>query len=112
MSYILPEVGLSLDRFSKYVPNIKFRPVKGELIHAEADTDTGTGTGAGAGTDWHDDMAKLQTIFVTMRTRLDIGVAWLITLGQGGGEEEVKSSTGITYFNLLKPAGYSTYHQV
>ena len=69
---IVSELGLSLDRFSKKVPNIKFRPVKVELIHA----DTGTGG--------HDDMA-------TMRTRLDIGVGWLITLGgrQEGGRNKI-----------------------
>ena len=62
---------LSTD-FQKKVPNIKFRPVKVELIHA----DTGTGG--------HDDMA-------TMRTRLDIGVGWLITLGgrQEGGRNKI-----------------------
>jgi hypothetical protein len=46
----------------KKPPNIKFRPVKVVVIHA----DTGTGG--------HDDLT-------TMPTRLDIGVAGLITLG-------------------------------
>ena len=56
-------LGHSLDRFSKKkkVPNIKFCPVKGELIHA--DTDMGG----------HDNLA-------TMRTRLEIGVAWLSSM--------------------------------